>query len=172
MVSNPTYYAHACATAPCGAKVDPGSRRKNARRCASEGFSKYRGCCAKHNALPSGRHHVCMFKRQHGPNRGKFCTRPLTRDHTFLCAMHKCRLNEQLVMRSAFSYTEAVFAQFARNVPLPPDLLEVIRGHLLESPTRSPARCGACRRPLTTTAAPRRSWSTTPPRRRCRKKSN
>lgn len=134
MVSNPTYYAHACATAPCGAKVDPGSRRKNARRCASEGFSKYRGRCAKHNALPSGRHHVCMFKRQHGPNRGKFCTRPLTRDHTFLCAMHKCQMNEQLVMRSAFGYTEAVFAQFARNVPLPPDLLEVIRGHLLESP--------------------------------------
>ena len=115
---------------PCLAKLDPTSTRKNAARCQSEGFSKYGGRCVKHNALPQGRHYCCMFKRQHGPNRNRFCSNPLRRDHRFLCAMHACRVNEGVVMRSALAYKGAMFAQFSRNAPLPLELCEVIQGHL------------------------------------------
>lgn len=114
----------------CNAKIDPSSNRKNAARCASDGITKYAGRCAKHNPLPHGRFYSCMFKKQYGPNKGKFCTMPIAKCHKFLCSSHASRSNELITLLPAMSYTNAVFEQFVRGVGLPPDVTDVIKIHL------------------------------------------
>lgn len=110
----------------CNAKMIPTSTRKNAARCVNERTTKYGRRCKNHSTLPTGQYYACMFKKRAGPNRGKFCTKPLHPYHKFFCSAHATRENEQTILLQAFSNRRAAFEQFERNCGLPKDVTDVI----------------------------------------------
>ena len=114
----------------CHAKMKPTSTRKNCARCYNERMTKYGNRCKNHSTLPKGHYYSCMFKKRAGPNRGKFCTRPLHTYHKLFCSTHATRDNERMILRQAIAYRNAAFDQFKRNCGLPTDVTDVIREKL------------------------------------------